>query len=122
LPGTWCWPNFKSGAFDLTRFQMIDAGDTIYLRATLRDLTPTFGSALGAQLLDLYISDPSHGPHSSAARFPSRNYTMAPDSAWSRLIEVQGFADPVLRADGAGAPVRPVCAGRHVADLQHRPR
>ncbi len=109
-PGTYTYPtsnNFQPGAFDLTRFQVIDAGDTIYLRATLRDLTPTFGSALGAQLLDLYISDPSHGPYSTAARFPSRNYAMAPDSAWSRLIEVQGFADPVF-TDATGASLGPL--------------
>jgi len=62
---------------------------------------------LGAQLLDLYISDPSHGPYSTAARFPSRNYAMAPDSAWSRLIEVQGFADPVF-TDATGASLGPL--------------
>ena len=36
--------DFHAGAFDLTRFQVIDGGDTIYLRTTLRDLTPTFGT------------------------------------------------------------------------------
>jgi glucan 1,4-alpha-glucosidase len=103
-PGTFQYPtsdNFHPGAFDLTRFQVIDAGDTTYLRATLRDLSPTFGSPLGAQLLDVYVRDPATGPFSTAARFASRNYSLAADSAWSRLIEVQGFADPVF-ADASG--------------------
>jgi glucoamylase len=98
-PGTFTYPtsgDFHDGAFDLTRFQVIDGGATIYLRATLRDLTPTFGSPLGAQLLDVYARDPAAGPFSTAAPFASRNYTIAADSAWSRRIEVQGFADPVF--------------------------
>jgi glucoamylase len=106
-PGTYAYPtsdNFHPGAFDLTRFQVIDAGATIFLRATLRDLTPTFGSPLGAQLLDLYVRDPADGPFSTAARFASRNYGLAAGSAWSRLIEVQGFADPVF-TDAAGNSV-----------------
>jgi glucoamylase len=106
-PGTFQYPtsgDFHPGAFDLTRFQVIDAGATTYLRATLRDLSPTFGSPLGAQLLDVYVRDPTAGSFSTAARFASRNYTMASDSAWSRLIEVQGFADPVF-VDAAGNSV-----------------
>jgi glucoamylase len=103
-PGTFTYPtssDFHAGAFDLTRFQVIDGGDTVFLRATLRDLTPTFGSPLGAQLLDLYVRDPAAGSFSTAAPFTSRNYTIAADSAWSRRIEVQGFADPVfVDADG----------------------
>jgi glucoamylase len=105
--GTYTYPtsaDFVPGAFDLTRFQVLDAGDTIYLRATLRDLTPTFGSPLGAQLLDVFVRDPAAGPYSTAAPFPSRNYTVAADSAWSRLIEVQGFRDPVF-TDATGTPV-----------------
>jgi glucoamylase len=106
-PGTFQYPtsaDFHAGAFDLTRFQVIDAGDTTFLRATLRDLSPTFGSPLGAQLLDVYIRDPDAAPFSTAARFTSRNYSLAADSAWSRLIEVQGFADPVF-ADASGNPL-----------------
>ena len=105
--GTYAYPtssDFAPGAFDLTRFQVLDAGDTIYLRATLRDLTPTFGSPLGAQLLDVFVRDPAAGPYSTAAPFPSRNFSLAADSAWSRLIEVQGFRDPVF-TDAAGNPV-----------------
>jgi glucoamylase len=106
-PGTYAYPtssDFHPGAFDLTRFQVLDAGDTIYLRATLRDLTPTFGSPLGAQLLDVFARNPATGPYSTSAPFPSRNFSVAGDSAWSRMIEVQGFRDPTF-VDASGATV-----------------
>jgi glucoamylase len=102
-PGTYAYPtsdNFKPGAFDLQRFQVIVDGDNVLLRAKVRDLSPTFGSPNGAQLLDVYVHTPT-GPTSTAAAFPSRNYAIAADSAWSRRIEVQGFADPIF-VDAAG--------------------
>jgi hypothetical protein len=102
-PGTYAYPtsdNFKPGAFDLQRFQVIVDGDNVLLRAKVRDLSPTFGSPIGAQLLDVYVHTPT-GPTSTAAAFPSRNYTIAAGSAWSRRIEVQGFADPVF-VDASG--------------------
>src|SRR3954454_5773685 len=105
-PGTFTYPtssDFHAGAFDLTRFQVIDGGSTIFLRATLRDLTPTFGPTNGAQLLDVFVRDPAAGSFSTAAPFTTRNYTIASDSAWSRRIEVQGFASPTfVDADGHG--------------------
>jgi carbohydrate-binding DOMON domain-containing protein len=104
-PGTYGYPtaaDFHAGAYDLQRFQVIDAGDTVYLRAQLRDLTPAFGSPLGAQLLDVFVRDPARTSFSTAAPFPSRNYSIAADSAWSSRIEVQGFAGPVF-VDPAGA-------------------
>ncbi|HEY7272122.1 MAG TPA: glucodextranase DOMON-like domain-containing protein [Actinoplanes sp.] len=103
-PGTYAYPtaaDFHPGAFDIERFQVIDAGDTIYLRTQLRDLTPTFGSALGAQLLDVFVRDPGAAAFSTAPPFTSRNYTIAADSAWSSRLEVQGFAEPVF-VDAAG--------------------
>jgi carbohydrate-binding DOMON domain-containing protein len=106
-PGTYAYPtsaDFHDGAFDLQRFQVIDAGDTIYLRAQLRDLSPTFGSPLGAQLLDVFLRDPSATAFSTAAPFPQRNYAVAADSAWSSMIEVQGFRDPVF-VNASGAPL-----------------
>jgi glucoamylase len=102
-PGTYAYPTdpaFRPGAFDLQRFQVIVDGDNVLLRANVRDLSPTFGSPIGAQLLDVYVHTPT-GATSTAAAFPSRNYTIAPDSAWSRRIEIQGFADPVF-VDAAG--------------------
>jgi glucoamylase len=112
-PGTYAYPtsgDFHPGAFDLTQFQVIDAGATIYLRAQLRDLTPTFGSPLGAQLLDVFVRDPTGGTgggFSTAAPFASRNFQVAADSAWSSRIEVQGFADPVF-VNAGGQNLGPV--------------
>jgi glucoamylase len=103
-PGTYGYPtaaDFHDGAFDLRDFQVIDAGGTIYLRAQLRDLTPTFGSPLGAQLLDVYVRNPAAAAHSTAAPYPQRNYTLDAASAWSSRLEVQGFASPVF-TDASG--------------------
>ena len=103
-PGTYAYPTdaaFHDGAFDLQRFQVIIDGDNVLLRAKVRDLTPTFGSPIGAQLLDVYVHTPT-GASSTAAAFPSRNYTIAAGSAWSRRIEIEGFADPVF-VDASGA-------------------
>ena len=63
-PGTYAYPtsdNFHAGAFDLTRFQVVSDGTTVFLRATLANLDPTFGSALGAQLLDVFVHQPGGG-------------------------------------------------------------
>ena len=86
---------FHPGAFDLTKFQVISDGTTVYLRATLANLDPTFGSVDGAQLLDVYVHTPGAATTSTAAAFPTRNYTIAPADAWSQMVEVQGFAAPV---------------------------
>ena len=97
-PGTYQYPSasdFHDGAFDITRFQVLTKDSTVYLRTTLRDLTPTFGSPLGAQLLDVFVRQPGASPTSTAGAFASRNYTIAPASAWSQRLEVQGFAAPV---------------------------
>jgi len=52
-------------------------------------------------LLDVFVHDPGVSSTSTAAPFPSRNYSIAPASAWSERIEVQGFASPVW-VDAAG--------------------
>lgn len=104
-PGTYAYPtaaDFRPGAYDLQRFQVYDSGpDTVTFRVRTRDLTPTFGSPLGAQLLDVYVRRPSGGPTSTAASFPQRNHTIAASSAWTRLIEVQGFGQRFVDASGA---------------------
>jgi glucoamylase len=103
-PGTFAYPtagDFHDGAFDLQRFQVIDAGDTVYLRTRLRDLSPTFGAALGAQLLDVYVHRTGGGQESTSAAYASRGYRIADQDAWSRRIEVRGFADPEF-VDAAG--------------------
>jgi glucan 1,4-alpha-glucosidase len=95
-PGTYQYPtspDFVAGSFDITRFQVITLGSTVYLRTTLRTLVPTFGNVMGAQLLDIYVHTPSGTPTSTAAAAPSRNYTIG--DPWSQRLEVQGFASPM---------------------------
>ncbi len=106
-PGTYQYPtasDFVPGSFDITRFQVITAGSLVYLRTTLKALTPTFGNVIGAQLLDVYVHSPGAAATSTAAAFASRNYTIAPADAWSQRLEVQGFASPVW-VDAAGNTV-----------------
>jgi hypothetical protein len=89
----------KPGAYDLQRFEVYDAGDRIIFRVRTRDLTPTFGSPLGAQLVDVYVRVPGASPTSTAAAFPQRNYTVA--AGWSKRLEVQGFGQQYVDAGGA---------------------
>ena len=103
-PGNYAYPtsdNFHAGAFDITDFQVIVSpdGSTTTFKLQTRDLTPTFGSPLGAQLVDVYLRNPSASPTSTAASFPQRNYTLAPGSAWNRLLEVQGFGQRYIDAN-----------------------
>jgi glucoamylase len=106
-PGTYQYPTdpqFHAGAFDLTRFQVLSDGTTAYLRATIANLSPTFGVTDGAQLLDVYVHTPGAATTSTAAAFPSRNYSIAAPGAWSQMLEVQGFAGPVWK-DASGNTV-----------------
>jgi len=106
-PGTYQYPTdsaFQPGAFDLTRFQVLSDGTTAYLRATIANLTPTFGQVDGAQLLDVYVHVPGAATTSTAAAFPQRNYTIASSGAWSQRLEVQGFLPPVWQ-DASGTSV-----------------
>jgi carbohydrate-binding DOMON domain-containing protein len=103
-PGNYAYPtssNFQPGAYDLERFQVLDDGANLIFRVRTRDLTPTFGSPLGAQLVDVYVHDPGASQTSTAASFPQRNYAIAEGSAWSRLLEVQGFGQRYVDAGGA---------------------
>jgi glucoamylase len=106
-PGTFQYPtsaDFHAGAFDIIRFTVLTKDGTVYLQTTLRDLTPTFGSPLGAQLLDVFVHNPAATSTSTAPPFPTRNYTIASADAWAQRIEVQGFAPPVW-VDANGAQV-----------------
>jgi glucan 1,4-alpha-glucosidase len=105
-PGNYAYPtapDFHAGAFDITEFKVILSPDnsTTTFKLQTRDLTPTFGSPLGAQLVDVYVHDPAATTTSTAASFATRNYTIAPGSAWSRLVEVQGFGQRYVDASGA---------------------
>jgi carbohydrate-binding DOMON domain-containing protein len=103
-PGNYAYPkagDFHAGAYDLEQFQVLDTGDTVTFRVRTRDLTPTFGSPLGAQLIDVYVHVPGATQTSTAAAYPQRNYTIAPGGAWSRRLEVQGFGQQYVDASGA---------------------
>ncbi len=107
-PGNYAYPTFSGfhpGAFDLQQFQVFDDGTNVIFRVKVRDLSPTFGSPLGAQLVDVYVHDPGAAPGSTstAAANASRNFQIAPAYAWSRLIQVQGFGQRYENA--AGTPL-----------------
>ncbi|MDQ3454691.1 MAG: glycoside hydrolase family 15 protein, partial [Actinomycetota bacterium] len=98
-PGTFVYPlagDFRPGAFDLTGFQVVLDDDTVYFVADVADLSPTFGDPLGAQLFTLFVRDPAAAQTSTAPFYASRNYTVAEQDAWSRAIQVRGFAAPRL--------------------------
>jgi Tfp pilus assembly protein PilE len=102
-PGNYAYPtsdNFHAGAFDIQEFRVIESPDgaTTTFKLKVRDLSPTFGSPLGAQLVDVYVHDPAAANTSTAASFPQRNYAIAAGSAWSRLVEVQGFGQRYVDA------------------------
>lgn len=102
-PGNYAYPTnsaFHAGAFDIERFQVFDSGSDVTFRLKTRDLTPTFGSPLGAQLVDVYVHDPSAGTTSTNAAHPLRNFSIAPAFAWSRMIQVQGFGQRYIDANG----------------------
>jgi glucan 1,4-alpha-glucosidase len=105
-PGNFAYPtapDFHAGAFDLERFEVFDVPDSgnVVFRVRTRDLTPTFGSPLGAQLVDVYVHRPGTSPTSTAAAFAQRNYRISEAGAWDRLIEVQGFGQRFVDATGA---------------------
>lgn len=103
-PGNYVYPtssNFQPGAYDIQEFQVYDAGSDVVFRLRTRDLTPTFGSPLGAQLVDVYVHVPGAAPTSTAAAAASRNFAIAAPFAWSRLIQVQGFGQRYVDAGGA---------------------
>jgi carbohydrate-binding DOMON domain-containing protein len=108
-PGNYAYPtssNFQPGAYDIRRFQVFDSGDRITFRLETRDLTPTFGSPLGAQLVDVYVHIPGASPTSTDAAFTSgtsvpRHYQIAPAGAWNKRLEVQGFGQQYVDASGA---------------------
>jgi glucoamylase len=100
-PGNYAYPTdaaFHPGAFDIQHFAVYDAGPSVVFQLRTRDLTPTFGSPLGAQLVDVYVHVPGASATSTAASFPERRYAIAPAGAWSRLIEVQGFGQRFVDA------------------------
>jgi glucoamylase len=99
-PGTYAYPTatnsdgsptFAPGSFRLNGFTIINSGRTVTFQVGIANLQPTFGSLLGAQLIDIYIHAPSPpaGEIQSTAAAGAFNYSVA--SAWNQLIEVDGF-------------------------------
>jgi carbohydrate-binding DOMON domain-containing protein len=102
-PGNYAYPtsaNFHDGAFDIQRFQVYDADTEVIFRLQTRNLDETFGSPLGAQLVDVYVHVPGATTTSTAAADPSRNFEIEQLDAWSRLIQVQGFGQRYRDAAG----------------------
>ena len=103
-PGNYAYPtstSFKDGSFDIEQFQVFDAGTDVIFRLRTRDLTPTFGSPHGAQLVDVYVHVPGAAATSTEAANATRNFAVAAPFAWSRLIQVQGFGQRYVDATGA---------------------
>ena len=102
-PGNYAYAtfgDFKPGAWDMQRFQVIDDGTNIVFRVQNRNQDATFGSPLGAQLVDLYVHDPAARLASTTSSHPLRNFAIAAGSAWSKLIQVQGFGQRYEDAAG----------------------
>ena len=89
-------PTFPDGSFTITDFRVARAAATTSFQIGIGDLTNPFGGAAGfsLQLVDLYIRQPVAPFVSTAATYPSRNYTIAPADVWSQSIEVDGFSRP----------------------------
>ncbi len=103
-PGTYAYPTatnsdgspvFAPDSFRLSGLTVINSGSTVTFEVGIANLQPTFGSLLGAQLLDLYVHAPSGsvptGETQSTGAAGAFNYSIAPADAWNQLIEVDGF-------------------------------
>jgi glucoamylase len=103
-PGTYAYPTatnsdgspvFAPDSFRLSGLTVINSGSTVTFEVGIANLQSTFGSLLGAQLIDLYIHAPSSdvpaGEIQSTGAAGSFNYSIAPADAWNQLIEVDGF-------------------------------
>ena len=101
-PGNYAYPTsvrFHPGAFDIQRSRSSTTAPNIIFRVKNRDLSATFGSPLGAQLVDVYV----HDPGAPDRRRPRRRIALAqlPDRAGVRVEP----ADP-------GAGLRPALRRR----------
>jgi glucan 1,4-alpha-glucosidase len=104
-PGTYAYPNnsvFVPGAFDVTHLRVSRTGTDVYIQVTIRNLVNTFGNDFGAQLLDVYVRNPTAGSTSAEAAYTNMNYSIAAPDAWSERLEAQGFHAPIW-ADASGS-------------------
>jgi len=106
-PGTFQYPTapdtFQPGAFDLLGMSINQTATDVYLTVKIRNLATTFGSAFGAQLLDIYVHNPVATSTSTAAAYSVMNYSIAPADAWSERLEAQGFASPMWVDSSGGS-------------------
>ena len=89
-PGNYAYPtstDFHAGAFDLLEFQVILSpdGQTTTFKAKIRDLSPTFGSPLGAQLVNVRPGPRRRSPPASFWRLPSRGLRLEPPARSARF-------------------------------------
>ncbi|MGA9859680.1 MAG: glucodextranase DOMON-like domain-containing protein [Solirubrobacteraceae bacterium] len=106
-PGTYQYPtasDFQPGAFDVLGLQVSQDTTNTYIQVHIANLASTFGSSFGAQLLDVYVHNPTASSTSTAAAYPQMNYTVAPADAWSQHLEAQGFA-PLVWEDASRSSV-----------------
>ena len=86
---------FAPGSFRLGGLTVTNSGPSVTFQVGIANLQSTFGSLLGAQLIDLYIHAPSGGVPAGETQSSSAagafNYSLASGSAWNQLIEVDGF-------------------------------
>ena len=103
-PGTYQYPtstDFAPGSFDLTDLKVSQTGSDVYVQVKIANLVNTFGNNFGAQLLDIYVRNPSASSFSTDAAYTGTapntglNYSIASNSAWSERLEAQGFASPI---------------------------
>jgi glucoamylase len=114
-PGTYQYPpglDFPPKTFELSKMQVNQTGTDVYIQFTIANLTNIFGNAFGAQLLDLYVHDPSATTTSIAAAYSQLNYTIFPADAWSERLEAQGFA-PLIWQNASGTAL---AGGQFVVD------
>jgi glucoamylase len=103
-PGTYAYPTaansdgspvFAPDSFRLSGLTVINSGSTVSFQVGIANLQPTFGSLLGAQLIDLYVHAPAGdvpaGESQSTGAAGAFNYSISPADAWNQLIEVDGF-------------------------------
>ena len=104
-PGNYAYPtspNFQPGAFDIQRFQVYDSGADVTFRLQTRNLTETFGSPLGAQLVDVYVRVPGASTTFDRRRASAAQLHHRPDlRVEPRSIQVQGFGQRYVDASGA---------------------
>ncbi len=101
-PGTYAYPDRRTASTPAPStsgdFAVYDAGPTVVFQLRTRDLTPTFGSPLGAQLVDVYVHVPGAQRTRTAASFPERRYSIAARGPGAACIEVQGFGQRFVDA------------------------